>query len=110
MQRLTIRATVRRKRDTDSVVQYLAAMVEEAGATVTTAYGVPSNRGGSLQVLADAADAVAVLRDVRAKLDAETNGYAADGLNEMAMAAFRSRAGGILCFANESYAAWRETA
>lgn len=108
MQRLKIQATARRGSQTEAVTEYLAQILRDEGATNVSAHGVAKKRGGGLQITADAIDAVAVMRAVRAKLDGDTNRYAADVLNDLTIGAFKDGSGGMLGFADEDYRFTRE--
>lgn len=103
MQRVKIDASVRRKAQAEMVADYLAGVLRESGAGDVDARGAGRRRGGRVQVVADAADAVAVMRSARQRLDGDENGYAADVLDEMRVSAFESADGGMLGFAAEDY-------
>lgn len=109
MQRLTVRATTRRGGDAERAADYVAQILVDAGGEIHSKRGVVVKRGGRVVVIVDAADAVAVMRAARTKLDADVNPYALDTFNEMQMGAFRSSEGGQIGFANESYRVTRET-
>jgi len=110
MQRVSLSAKARRGSQARRVAQYLAGLGTEEGATVVWAMSAPAKRGGVVKVILDAEDAVAVARALRTKLDAETNGYATDVMDELVMGAFASDRGHVLWFANENYRVWREEA
>lgn len=108
MQRLTIAATARRGHQAETVALWLAEQVTDEGGLVRSARGVAKKRGGGVQVIADAADAVSLMRAVRARVDGDVSAFARDALNELRIGAFLSPEGGFLGFVNEDYAVMRE--
>lgn len=109
-QRLTIVGTARRGHQAETVALWLAEQVTEEGGLVLSARGVAKKRGGGVQVVAEAADAMAVMRAVRARVDADVSAFALDALNELRMGAYRDSSGGMLGFVTEDYAVVREFA
>jgi hypothetical protein len=108
MQRITIRADVRRRNDLSLAAEYLAGFVTDTGATIDGQSATPLKRGGCVQITVDTDDARATMKALRVRLDSDTNAYATDTFNELRIGAFASASGGFLGFCNEDYRFARE--
>src|SRR5215471_11289465 len=108
-QRLTIMIDVRRRSDRESVLAYVRERVEQAGGEIHAATSADKRgRGARGQIIADTPDAVALMYAVNDALDYDSNAYALDVMDDLAMGAFLED-GSRVGFANQDYRAERDS-